>query len=151
MATDLMAVSSDSSILKKERANSISVVQDDGEFGARQTSARWKLQHKRQVLNHKIFRQTKLRDGAENLMKALRLTNDRKTKLAVKTELSFANSQLDLLKEELEGINSTFDVYQFDRSVEHQIPLIAVGLRETKDLEFKPNFKVSTITSCYTV
>ena len=47
--------------------------QDDGEFGARQTSARWKLQHKRQVLNHKIFRQTKLRDGAENLMKALRL------------------------------------------------------------------------------
>ena len=44
-----------------------------------------------------------------------RLTNDRKTKLAVKTELSFANSQLDLLKEELEGINSTFDVYQFDR------------------------------------
>ena len=36
-----------------------------------------------------------------------------------------------------------FDV-QF-RSVEHQIPLIAVGLRETKDLEFKPNFKVSTI------
>lgn len=141
MATDLMAVSSDSSVLKKERANSISVVQDDGEFGARQTSARWKLQHKRQVLNHKIFRQTKLRDGAENLMKALRLTNDRKTKLAVKTELSFANSQLDLLKEELEGINSTFDVYQFDRSVEHQIPLIAVGLRETKDLEFKPNFK----------
>ena len=37
------------------------------------------------------------------------------------------------------------------RSVEHQIPLIAVGLRETKDLEFKANFKVSTITSCYTV
>ena len=37
------------------------------------------------------------------------------------------------------------------RSVEHQIPLIAVGLRETKDLEFKPNFKVSTITSCSTV
>ena len=48
-------------------------------------------------------------------MVCCRLTNDRKTKLAVKTELSFANSQLDLLKEELEGINSTFDVYQFDR------------------------------------
>ena len=45
----------------------------------------------------------------------LRITNDRKTKLAAKTELSFANSQLDLLKEELEGINSTLDVYQFDR------------------------------------
>lgn len=140
MAAELeMAVSGNSAVLKKELANSISM--DDGEFGARQTSARWKLQHKRQVLNHKIFRQTKLRDGAENLMKALRITNDRKTKLAAKTELSFANSQLDLLKEELEGINSTFDVYQFDRSVEHQIPLIAVGLRETKELEFKPNFK----------
>ena len=48
-------------------------------------------------------------------MVCCRLTNDRKIKLAVKTELSFANSQLDLLKEELEGINSTFDVYQFDR------------------------------------
>ena len=35
------------------------------------------------------------------------------------------------------------------RSVEHQIPLIAVGLRETKDLEFKPNFKVSAITAIH--
>lgn len=116
---------------------------DDSELqlGSRKTSARWKLQHKRQVLNQKIFKQTKLRDGAENLMKALRITNDRKTKLAAKTELSFANSQLDMLKEELEGINSTLDIYQFDRSVEHQIPLIAVGLRETKELIFKPQFK----------
>lgn len=46
-----------------------------------------------------------------------RMTNDRKTKHAAKTELSFANSQLDALKEELEGINSTLDVYQFDRYV----------------------------------
>ena len=45
------------------------------------------------------------------------MTNDRKTKHAAKTELSFANSQLDALKEELEGINSTLDVYQFDRYV----------------------------------
>ena len=44
-----------------------------------------------------------------------RITNDRKTKLAAKTELNFANSQLEALKEELEGINSTLDVYQFDR------------------------------------
>ena len=53
----------------------------------------------------------------------LRITNDRKTKLAAKTELSFANSQLDLLKEELEGINSTLDVYQFDRWISqiHQV------------------------------
>lgn len=28
------------------------------------------------------------------------------------------------------------------RSVEHQIPLIAVGLRETKELAFKRHFKV---------
>ncbi|KAL9974981.1 hypothetical protein ACROYT_G012093 [Oculina patagonica] len=126
-------------LLKNDRGKALEV--DDSELGSRKTSARWKLQHKRQVLNHKIFKQTKLRDGAENLMKALRITNDRKTKLAAKTELSFANSQLDLLKEELEGINSTLDVYQFDRSVEHQIPLIAVGLRETKELVFKPQFK----------
>ena len=33
------------------------------------------------------------------------------------TELSFANSQLEVLKEELEGINSTLDVYQYDRWV----------------------------------
>lgn len=131
------SVDSSSSVRKKDSA----AVVVEGEFGPRQTSARWRLQHKRQILNKKILRQTKLRDGAENLMKALRITNDRKTKLAAKTELNFANSQLEALKEELEGINSTLDVYQFDRSVEHQIPLIAVGLRETKDLDFKDHFK----------
>lgn len=131
------SVDSSSSVRKKDSA----AIVVEGEFGPRQTSARWRLQHKRQILNKKILRQTKLRDGAENLMKALRITNDRKTKLAAKTELNFANSQLEALKEELEGINSTLDVYQFDRSVEHQIPLIAVGLRETKDLDFKDHFK----------
>ena len=50
-------------------------------------------------------------------MTCCRITNDRKTKHAAKTELSFAKSQLDMLKEELEGINSTLDVYQFDRCV----------------------------------
>ena len=30
-------------------------------------------------------------------------------------ELSFANSQLETLRQELEGINSTLDVYQFER------------------------------------
>ncbi|XP_068725631.1 rhophilin-2-B-like isoform X1 [Montipora capricornis] len=142
MATKLVITENNdsaASVLKRDVANPHEM--DEGEFGARQTSARWKLQYKRQVLNHKILLQTKLRDGAENLMKALRITNDRKTKLAAKTELSFANSQLEALKEELEGINSTLDVYQFDRSVEHQIPLIAVGLRETKDLEFKDHFR----------
>lgn len=58
----------------------------------------------------------------------LRITNDRKTKLAAKTELSFANSQLDLLKEELEGINSTLDVYQFDRWILKFISLSLLGL-----------------------
>ena len=34
------------------------------------------------------------------------------------------------------------------RSVEHQIPLIAVGLRETKDLVFKRHFKVYICDRC---
>ncbi|KAK3703967.1 hypothetical protein QZH41_009890, partial [Actinostola sp. cb2023] len=121
--------------------NSISF-QNDAEFAFRR-SARWRLQSKRQDLNQQIYKQMKLRDGAENLLKALRqakATNDRRIKKAAKMELSNASMQLDRLREELEGINSAFDVYQFDESMEKQIPMVSLGLRETTEVNFKVPF-----------
>ena len=45
------------------------------------------------------------------------MSGDRKLKQQAGMELSFANSQLEILRQELEGINSTLDVYQFERCI----------------------------------
>ena len=45
----------------------------------------------------------------------LRATTNQKVKETVSLELSFVNSNLQLLKEELEELNSTMEVYQNDR------------------------------------
>ena len=57
-------------------------------------------------------------------------------------ELSFVNSNLQLLKEELADINSDVTSYQND-SIYRSIPLIPLGLKETKDLDITTQFKVS--------
>lgn len=44
-----------------------------------------------------------------------RATTNNKVKETVALELSFVNSNLQLLKEELEELNSSMDVYQTDR------------------------------------
>ena len=56
-------------------------------------------------------------------------------------ELSFVNSNLQLLKEELAEINSEVTAYQND-SIYRSIPLIPLGLKETKDLDVRTQFKV---------
>ncbi|XP_062845555.1 rhophilin-2 isoform X2 [Trichomycterus rosablanca] len=55
-------------------------------------------------------------------------------------ELSYANSNLQHLKEELEGLNSSVEVYQNvqDSPV---IPLIPLGLKETKEVDYSVAFK----------
>lgn len=44
-----------------------------------------------------------------------RATSNHKVKETVALELSYVNSNLQLLKEELEELNSSMDVYQNDR------------------------------------
>lgn len=50
--------------------------------------------------------------GAENLYKA---TENKKLKEKINLELSFMNSTLQLLKEQLSDLNSAVDVYQHEK------------------------------------
>ncbi|XP_050427049.1 rhophilin-2 [Adelges cooleyi] len=100
-------------------------------------TCRGKLQNKRSVLNQEINKELKLRAGAENLLRA---TKNRKLKETVALELSFMNSNLQLLKDEMAQLNSSVEIYQ-DDSAEHIMPMIPLGLKETKDIDFKDAFQ----------
>uniref|UniRef100_A0A8C2DRJ5 Rhophilin, Rho GTPase binding protein 2 n=1 Tax=Cyprinus carpio TaxID=7962 RepID=A0A8C2DRJ5_CYPCA len=98
---------------------------------------RSKLQNKRALLNQKIIKQMRMRAGAENLLKA---TSNNKVREQVVLELSYVNSDLQLLMEQLEGLNSSVDVYQNVQEMS-SIPLIPLGLKETKDVDFSVALK----------
>ncbi|CAH1270501.1 RHPN2 [Branchiostoma lanceolatum] len=98
---------------------------------------RGRLQHRRSVLNTQINKEMRMRAGAENLYRAC---NSRKMKETVALELSFVNSNLQLLKEELSDLNSSVEVYQSD-SESRATPMIPLGLKETKDVDFHLPFK----------
>ncbi|XP_060767993.1 rhophilin-2 isoform X2 [Neoarius graeffei] len=100
-------------------------------------TGRSKLQNQRASLNQQIIKQMRMRAGAENLLKA---TANSKVRDMVLLELSYVNSNLQLLMEELEGLNSSVEVYQNVRG-SAIIPLIPLGLKETKDLDFSVPFK----------
>ncbi|XP_040443864.1 rhophilin-1 isoform X4 [Falco naumanni] len=98
---------------------------------------RSKLQHRRARINQQINKEMRMRAGAENLFRA---TSNNKVKETVALELSYVNSNLQLLKEELEELNSSMDVYQNDRllsssSESISVPMIPLGLKETKELD----------------
>ncbi|XP_005169018.1 rhophilin-2 isoform X1 [Danio rerio] len=100
-------------------------------------TGRSKLQNKRAVLNQKIIKQMRMRAGAENLLKA---TSNNKVREQVVLELSYVNSDLQLLMEQLEGLNSSVEVYQ-NVQESSSIPLIPLGLKETKDVDFSVPLK----------
>ncbi|KAF4094392.1 hypothetical protein AMELA_G00014630 [Ameiurus melas] len=100
-------------------------------------TGRSKLQNERASLNQQIIKQMRMRAGAENLLKA---TANNKVRDMVLLELSYVNANLQLLMEQLEGLNSSVEVYQNvqDSAI---IPLIPLGLKETKDVDFSVPFK----------
>uniref|UniRef100_A0AAQ5YB84 Rhophilin, Rho GTPase binding protein 2 n=1 Tax=Amphiprion ocellaris TaxID=80972 RepID=A0AAQ5YB84_AMPOC len=100
-------------------------------------TGRSKLQNKRASLNQQIIKQMRMRAGAENLLKA---TSNNKVKEMVLLELSYVNSNLQLLTGQLEGLNSSVEVYQNTQETAN-IPLIALGLKETKEVDFSTPFK----------
>ncbi|XP_043247942.1 rhophilin-2 isoform X2 [Colletes gigas] len=104
----------------------------------RVATCRGKLQNKRSKLNQEINKELRLRAGAENLFKA---TTNRKLRETVALELSFVNSNLQLLKEQLAELNSSVELYQNVDSVEPAMPMIPLGLKETKDIDFRDPFK----------
>ncbi|KAM5237313.1 rhophilin-2 [Ctenodactylus gundi] len=95
-------------------------------------TGRSKLQNQRAALNQQILKAVRLRTGAENLLK---VATNPKVREQVRLELSFVNSDLQMLKEELEGLNISVGVYQ-SADEAFMIPLIPLGLKETKDVDF---------------
>ncbi|XP_040896435.1 rhophilin-1 isoform X1 [Toxotes jaculatrix] len=93
---------------------------------------RSKLQHRRARINQQINKEMRMRAGAENLFRA---TTNNKVRETVALELSFVNSNLQLLKEELEELNSNVEVYQTDSEAVN-VPMIPLGLKETKEVDF---------------
>ncbi|XP_045073445.1 rhophilin-2 isoform X2 [Coregonus clupeaformis] len=100
-------------------------------------TGRSKLQNERASLNQQIIRQMRMRAGAENLLRA---TSNNKVCEMVGLELSYINSNLQLLMEQLEGLNSSVEVYQNVQETS-SIPVIPLGLKETKDMDFSVSFK----------
>ena len=68
-----------------------------------------------------------------------RVSTDAKTKENVSLELCFVNSNLQLLKEQLAQLNSSLELYQ-DKE-EGVLPMIPLGLKETKELDLREPFK----------
>lgn len=66
-----------------------------------------------------------IKRGKFDPLVSCRATSNHKVKETVALELSYVNSNLQLLKEELEELNSSMDVYQNDRWVweEQPVPL----------------------------
>ncbi|KAK3597535.1 hypothetical protein CHS0354_018134 [Potamilus streckersoni] len=95
------------------------------------STARGKLQTRRAKLNDQINRELRMRTGAENLFKA---TDNKRLKELVAVELSFFNSNIQLLKEELTDLNSSVTIYQLKGS--KHVPMIPLGLKETKEVDF---------------
>ncbi|XP_012630612.3 rhophilin-2 isoform X1 [Microcebus murinus] len=70
-----------------------------------------------------------------SLLSLDRVATNQKVREQVRLELSFVNSDLQMLKEELEGLNISVGVYQSTEEA-FTIPLIPLGLKETKDVDF---------------
>nr|XP_029710552.1 rhophilin-2 isoform X1 [Aedes albopictus] len=102
----------------------------------RAATCRGKLQSRRCKLNQEINKELRLRAGAENLFKA---TTNKKLKDTVALELSFVNSNLQLLKEQLSELNSSMEIYQSE-GMDYVIPMIPLGLKETKEVSFMEPF-----------
>ncbi|XP_006888821.1 PREDICTED: rhophilin-2-like [Elephantulus edwardii] len=95
-------------------------------------TGRSKLQNQRAALNQQILKTVRMRTGAENLLKA---ATNHKVREQVRLELSFVNSDLQMLKEQLKGLNISVGVYQSTEEA-FTISLIPLGLKETKEVDF---------------
>ncbi|XP_055288184.1 rhophilin-1 isoform X5 [Moschus berezovskii] len=96
-----------------------------------------RLQSRRARIHQQIDRELRIRTGAENLYRA---TSNARVRETVALELSDVNSSLQLLKEELAGLDSSGDSGQTE-SEGITAPMIPLGLKETKPLDWAPPLK----------
>ncbi|XP_036685780.1 rhophilin-1 isoform X5 [Balaenoptera musculus] len=95
------------------------------------------LQSRRARIHQQINRELRMRTGAENLYRA---TSNAWVRETVALELSYVNSSLQLLKEELEGLDGNVDANQ-PQSEGITVPMIPLGLKETKQLDWATPLK----------
>ncbi|XP_008832753.1 rhophilin-1 isoform X2 [Nannospalax galili] len=95
------------------------------------------LQSCRAHLHQQISKELRMRAGAENLYRA---TSNSWVRETVALELSYVNSNLQLLKEELAGLGSSVDMDQ-PESESVTVPMIPLGLKETKELDWATALK----------
>ncbi|XP_054446532.1 rhophilin-1 [Pteronotus mesoamericanus] len=93
---------------------------------------RGRLQSRRARIHQQISRELRMRTGAENLYRA---TSNARVRETVALELSYVNSSLQLLKEELEELNCSVDA-EGPRSEGVTVPMIPLGLKETQELDW---------------
>ncbi|XP_039110020.1 rhophilin-1 isoform X2 [Hyaena hyaena] len=93
---------------------------------------RGRLQSRRAQVHQQINKELRMRTGAENLYRA---TSNAWVRETVALELSYVNSSLQLLKEELEELNGSAEA---DRPEGEgvTVPMIPLGLKETKELDW---------------
>lgn len=96
-----------------------------------------RLQSRRARIHQQINKELRMRTGAENLYRA---TSNARVRETVALELSYVNSSLQLLKEELEELNCSVDTDMPDREGT-TVPMIPLGLKETKELDWSTALK----------
>nr|XP_039320851.1 rhophilin-1 isoform X4 [Saimiri boliviensis boliviensis] len=124
---------------------------------------RGQLQSRRARIYQQINKELQMRTGAENLYRA---TSNSRVRETVALELSYVNSHLQLLKEELEELSSGADSGRRGRAPEADmdcrgqqgsalqsgvnasgcseavtVPMIPLGLKETKELDWSTPLK----------
>ena len=72
-------------------------------------------------------------------------------KETVAIELSYLNSNLQLLKEQLAELNSSMELYQMKAKEEVLMPMIPLGLKETKEIDMKVHRIYKVMCYIYTL
>ncbi|XP_077019414.1 rhophilin-1 [Tamandua tetradactyla] len=98
---------------------------------------RGRLQGRRARIHQQINKELRMRTGAENLYRA---TSNNRVRETVALELSYVNSSLQLLKEELEELDSSGEAPR-PESEGLGIPMIPLGLKDTKELDWSTPLK----------
>ncbi|XP_007999954.3 rhophilin-1 isoform X4 [Chlorocebus sabaeus] len=108
-----------------------------GEESSRLQMQCGQLQSRRARIHQQIDKELQMRTGAENLYRA---TSNNRVRETVALELSYVNSNLQLLKEELEELSGGVDPGQHG-SEAVTVPMIPLGLKETKELDWSTPLK----------
>nr|XP_055170349.1 rhophilin-1 isoform X2 [Nyctereutes procyonoides] len=96
-----------------------------------------RLQSRRAQVHQQITKELRMRTGAENLYRA---TSNAQVRETVVLELSYVNSSLQLLKEELEELNGSVEA-DGPGSQGIAVLMIPLGLKETKELDWSAALK----------